>query len=251
MDSSNIETGKKPVKTEEAKASLVLIRRLASWLGDRHEWLNMALLFIVLEITVLSIERARWITPQPSLTVVLVLSILTVWLLIRSRIPAVAVHILTLAIGILVTLWQAYAMLPALGISLQIQRLFSALLSPGQVGGLNIPFAVFLGFLVWIAAYVSAWYLLRRQNVWVGVSLSTIIIMVNLSNLTDRYYYFFGLFIVAAVLLVAQNRVVKRYKSSGHFSGYLKRGWVLFTACLLYTSPSPRDGLLSRMPSSA
>ena len=25
----------------------------------------------------------------------------------------------------------------------------------------------------------------------------------------------------------------------------------LFVACLLYTSPSPRDGLLSRMPSSA
>ena len=25
----------------------------------------------------------------------------------------------------------------------------------------------------------------------------------------------------------------------------------LFNACLLYTSPSPRDGLLSRMPSSA
>ena len=25
----------------------------------------------------------------------------------------------------------------------------------------------------------------------------------------------------------------------------------LFCACLLYTSPSPRDGLLSRMPSSA
>ena len=26
---------------------------------------------------------------------------------------------------------------------------------------------------------------------------------------------------------------------------------VLFGSCLLYTSPSPRDGLLSRMPSSA
>ena len=26
---------------------------------------------------------------------------------------------------------------------------------------------------------------------------------------------------------------------------------VLFVTCLLYTSPSPRDGLLSRMPSSA
>ena len=28
-------------------------------------------------------------------------------------------------------------------------------------------------------------------------------------------------------------------------------GFLLFSRCLLYTSPSPRDGLLSRMPSSA
>ena len=27
--------------------------------------------------------------------------------------------------------------------------------------------------------------------------------------------------------------------------------WMMFYICLLYTSPSPRDGLLSRMPSSA
>ena len=28
-------------------------------------------------------------------------------------------------------------------------------------------------------------------------------------------------------------------------------GQLMLTTCLLYTSPSPRDGLLSRMPSSA
>ena len=28
-------------------------------------------------------------------------------------------------------------------------------------------------------------------------------------------------------------------------------GWYFSDICLLYTSPSPRDGLLSRMPSSA
>ena len=27
--------------------------------------------------------------------------------------------------------------------------------------------------------------------------------------------------------------------------------WQIISSCLLYTSPSPRDGLLSRMPSSA
>ena len=36
----------------------------------------------------------------------------------------------------------------------------------------------------------------------------------------------------------------------GDFSGSVSGGCVE-TACLLYTSPSPRDGLLSRMPSSA
>ena len=30
-----------------------------------------------------------------------------------------------------------------------------------------------------------------------------------------------------------------------------ERGITITSACLLYTSPSPRDGLLSRMPSSA
>ena len=33
---------------------------------------------------------------------------------------------------------------------------------------------------------------------------------------------------------------------AGFFAAYLT-----YKACLLYTSPSPRDGLLSRMPSSA
>ena len=33
-------------------------------------------------------------------------------------------------------------------------------------------------------------------------------------------------------------------------SGY-EMGHNLYMPCLLYTSPSPRDGLLSRMPSSA
>ena len=36
---------------------------------------------------------------------------------------------------------------------------------------------------------------------------------------------------------------------SGFTAGEI--GWSYACTCLLYTSPSPRDGLLSRMPSSA
>ena len=40
----------------------------------------------------------------------------------------------------------------------------------------------------------------------------------------------------------------------GGLNGYQRKKYVcklLYIYCLLYTSPSPRDGLLSRMPSSA
>ena len=42
--------------------------------------------------------------------------------------------------------------------------------------------------------------------------------------------------------------VIWRVLSKSHL-GTLIEGWI--EVCLLYTSPSPRDGLLSRMPSSA
>ena len=40
---------------------------------------------------------------------------------------------------------------------------------------------------------------------------------------------------------------IKGYKSNAN----IDNGLQAHTCCLLYTSPSPRDGLLSRMPSSA
>ena len=39
--------------------------------------------------------------------------------------------------------------------------------------------------------------------------------------------------------------------AQGQFSLEECTAWALDEYCLLYTSPSPRDGLLSRMPSSA
>ena len=43
-----------------------------------------------------------------------------------------------------------------------------------------------------------------------------------------------------------------KYGCSCHNNGAVsERAVVMITSCLLYTSPSPRDGLLYRMPSSA
>ena len=47
-----------------------------------------------------------------------------------------------------------------------------------------------------------------------------------------------------AALLATERKNIARH-------GYGVKGFVLSMICLLYTSPSPRDATLSRMPSSA
>ena len=55
--------------------------------------------------------------------------------------------------------------------------------------------------------------------------------------------------LTAAVNLVDEGHEVEIYESRSFWGG--KVGSWEDKDCLLYTSPSPRDGLLSRMPSSA
>ena len=54
---------------------------------------------------------------------------------------------------------------------------------------------------------------------------------------------------------IAAGEAVARAEPDGHTLLLMSNGTAvsagLFRNCLLYTSPSPRDGLLSRMPSSA
>ena len=50
----------------------------------------------------------------------------------------------------------------------------------------------------------------------------------------------------------APAKLRKRRSLKGHFGKVVSVSWLPDSnSCLLYTSPSPRDGLLSRMPSSA
>ena len=61
--------------------------------------------------------------------------------------------------------------------------------------------------------------------------------------------------VVLAVLIIGPKDfpiILKKIGSwVGSFKSYFTEVQRDITDCLLYTSPSPRDGLLSRMPSSA
>mgnify|MGYP003324056165 FL=1 len=75
----------------------------------------------------------------------------------------------------------------------------------------------------------------------------------------QTYFVFQAMFVATAATIIS-GAVAERMK----FAGYLIvtivataiiypiiGHWAWSSSCLLYTSPSPRDGLLSRMPSSA
>lgn len=236
----NMEKQKKlPDRAGEPKEPSVLPVRIIYWLGKWQEWVHVVLLFIALEIAVLSIEQARWITPQPLLTLVLFLSILIVWLLVRSRLPGVVKHILALVTGIIVTIWQVYSLMPPPETTSKFRHLLEVLQSwwtpevtliPGEE---KILFAVFITFLTWVIGYISTWFILRKRNAWVAVFLGAVVILVNLSNLPGSYYYFFGLYFLAAIFLIIQTRMASQHYLTGHSTGFTRRGLLYLAASLL------------------
>ena len=225
----------KPLRTEVSPSRLAEPYQIKSWAASWRAAVNIVLLFIALEIAVLSIEQARWINPQPSLTLTLIFSVLVTWWLARRRLPVVAVHILAVFLGVLMTAWQALNLMTAPDMSSRVSQLMAAVQSWWQTaaavppGAEGLFFAVFLVLLTWLIGYISTWLLVRRRHAWVGVFLGALVVLVNLSNLTDGYYYYLGLYILAAVLLVTHVRMTGRPDAAR----YSRKAWTYIGAALL------------------
>jgi transglutaminase-like putative cysteine protease len=196
-----------------------LVVKISSWLGGWQGWIHIILAFLVLEIAVFSIEQARWISPQPLLSLILFISFLAAGLFTLSRLPGAWIHVLLLMTGIVVTIGQAVILLPepASGLS----GLFGLLQTWWQASRKMLPaeermvFVVFITFLAWVIGYLTAWFILKKNNAWMAISLGLVVIIVNLSNLPDRYYFFFPLFFIVTALLMMQIRTTKQGIKSG------------------------------------
>ena len=213
---------------------------LKSWFGSLHQWGSLVLVFLALGIAVNSIEQARWITPQPSLMLVLFLAILASLLLLKSRLNSKAAHLSIIFLGAIVTIWQSSRLL---GLSGMIENLnpfvatlqywwWAVTLTKPNEG--IIHFAIFLVFSTWVIGYISTWYILRRQNPWVAISLGTVTILINLSNLPAEFYLFLPIFLVAAILLIGQTNMAKQDNWLKKYSiGFARRDMTRFMTVVL------------------
>ena len=86
--------------------------------------------------------------------------------------------------------------------------------------------------------------------------ISFIVFLIGWSNIISEKMYPFAIFSISISLLFHIS-LISMYINGWdinieyYFSNLVKLNYLWDSSCLLYTSPSPRDGLLSRMPSSA
>jgi transglutaminase-like putative cysteine protease len=237
---------KSPDSSERLKKWLVpeALPAPVSRLGNWRTWVNLAVLFLALEVAVYSIEQAQWIVPQPAFTLVLFLSMLCAWLMVIGRLHGAIIHVVAPVIGVLVTAWQTIGLLPG---TASLNHLLNVIQSWWQGAGTLLPdeqkvvFAAFLTLLTWLTGYLSTWFVLRKHNAWVGVFLGVVVIIVNLSNLPGRFYFFFPAFFIASVFLIIQTRIAGQYARSGRGAGYTGKSLLyLFTSliCIIVLAAS-------------
>ncbi|MFQ5859981.1 MAG: DUF4129 domain-containing transglutaminase family protein [Dehalococcoidia bacterium] len=177
-------------------------------------WGTAALLLLTLLVVVGSVARADWVK-TPSLVFVVFLAILTATLLAKARWAAVSSHLLGLAIGLLVVMWQVGTLLQGtsfLAID-QLQFRLNWWLTTAAEGGIstdNLPFALFLTALTWLVGYISAWALFRHRNYWIALLPGGLGLLTNLSYLPERFAYFFFLYIFTALLLISWMHLLSR-----------------------------------------
>ncbi|MBN1161003.1 MAG: DUF4129 domain-containing protein [Dehalococcoidales bacterium] len=185
------------------------------WSGWQS-WVKVALLFLTLEMAVLSVEQAHWVDPQPSLTLILIISVILGVILARVRIFGLFKFLITLVIGLVVSAWQVMNVLTTPEAASRFSHFLDVIASwwRGSAGALpgdeKVVFVVFIALLTWIVGSLSIWFVLRRNNAWWAAIMGGLVILFNLSNLPDSYYIYFFLYFFAAALLVAVTRMTGR-----------------------------------------
>ncbi len=186
-----------------------VVAAIRNVLGNPQEWVGVVLVFLSLSIAMLSIEHARWIKPQPSLILVLGLSVLVGLWLARGHLSGKLVYLITIVLGIGVTVWQSVGLVSPSGTESSLTAWWRTITGSQPNEG-TIFFAMFLILVTWVIGFISTWFLVRRQNVWVAVVAGTVTILVNLSNLPPESHYFLPVYLLTAMLLLGLANLAKQ-----------------------------------------
>ncbi|MDP2919210.1 MAG: transglutaminase domain-containing protein [Dehalococcoidia bacterium] len=192
--------------------------------------------FLSIAIAVWSIEKADWISPEPSLITTLALA--TAAGFIMGLIPihigfSAAAMVLT---GVVVTIWQGTQLFEPTASATAFQ-LWQESVASGRPSEGTIYFVMFLIFITWVIGFVSIWYIVRKRNAWPALILGSVMLLVNLSNMPHETYYFFPFYFISAIALLAVTSLAKQGNRLIQWQGkYVPRGLGYFSVTVITIS---------------
>lgn len=219
----------------ERSRVLALLERYSPSQG----WPTLLILVAVLAVVGQSVDAANWVK-TPGLYSVLITGVLAGLLLAKVRRPAVLLHLVALGIGTVVVVWHVSSLVEGQPLPDQVQTIWSRLTAwytAATSGGIStdlLPFTLMILTAAWLLSYLSSWFIFRSNNVWVGVVLSAIAILTNLSFLPDRFATSFFIFMFLAMLLVVRVSVVERHREWGEANIQFSplNGWLTIHAAV-------------------
>ena len=184
-------------------------------LTPKQGWDSFIVLALLVVLPAWTVTDAAWVK-TPGLWIIALLSCLVGLLLARVRAPWPLLILGGLAVGLLVVVGQASAIAEGSSPGVRIGDLFRRIdlwYQAATSGGIStdlLPFTTLVMSLAWLLGLLSAWFLFRRSNVWVGVVLSGTALLTTLSFLPASFTLRFFFFVFLAMLIVARVTMLQR-----------------------------------------
>ncbi|HEX9896826.1 MAG TPA: transglutaminase domain-containing protein [Dehalococcoidales bacterium] len=192
--------------------------------------------FLSIAIAVWSIEHADWISPEPSLITTLALATTAAIILAKIPLNRIVAFLLAVIIGIIIIVWQSTQLFVATENTSSFQLWWESITS-GRPSEGTIYFAMFLILITWIIGFISIRSILRKHNAWPAVVMGTVMLIVNLTNLPRENYYFFALFFLCAIILLAVTNLAKVGSNLLEWQEkYIRRGVAYFSVAVISIS---------------
>ncbi|MDP9250577.1 MAG: DUF3488 and transglutaminase-like domain-containing protein [Chloroflexota bacterium] len=190
---------------------------LRRYVQPREGWLSWAFLFTMLLSLGWSVQRAAWIPQHDFVVPVAFWGALLGAFLGLSRLRVLLVLPLSALAGAGVVLWavggEYFTELSKLGRLAALRteaivwtRTVLEGASPSQLS----PYAIGMGVLMWVTAFVAAYAIYRHHRVFDAILLVGVTLIVNLSATFTDLFGFIVLFSVAALLLWLRTALVSR-----------------------------------------
>ncbi len=196
-------------------------RSVAYWFGrfsPSQGWATLGFLAIMLVVVGQSILAAGWVE-TPGLVFGMLLGAAAGTALAKVRLPWFLLMPLGLIIGAGIVIFSASTGIDGPSVSDRLRETLARLdawYGAASSGGIStdlLPFTIMLLSAAWLLGFFSAWFVFRRNNVWIGVVSAGVMLLTNLSFLPDKFAIWFFGFIFVAMLLIVRVSVIQRHET--------------------------------------